>query len=912
MTDRRAKGHRISTPALAAVCAALALASPARALPYGVNAHVPDEQVLDALRAAGVEWIRIDFIWAWVEPEQDSFDWQTYDRVVAAARARGLRIFATLAYTPAWATAESPWTGVPRDPLDWYDVCYRAVSRYRGQVEAWGMWNEPNLPRFWQGGRGDYIDRILVPGSRAVRAADPSAKVCGPELAHLQSASWDVWLREVLDRAASFLDVVTHHIYPDGADADSVVRDLVEGGDYPWEPPSVRSVLRDEGWLGRPFWLTESGYEAALGDGAAEARQAGFVSSLLSKLVSTQADVSWVDRVFIYEAADSGFGLLGTRPELARRPAMVAYANAVATLAVEDATFLSATVPGSMRPGESAPVSLVVRNDGTTTWRPGAGHRLEATAEGGAFSVPATGIPVGADVPPGAEAFFVVTLTAPISGVQDGPIGLTWRMSRAGEAFGEERATAVRVSEDSSPAVLLVAGAANQVGLNGTRWRTDLFLHNSGMTLADVAILALPSGQDNSHPRTATLSIPPKSGQRVTDVLATLFGVRGLAALRVESDGGDVRVAARTYTSLGGGTCGQYVPALAPGEASGPNGAIELTGLTRAVDPGAGFRTNVGVINLSAVEVTAEIGLYADGSRYLGRRLADLPPFGVVQLTDVFAAVTGDEVRGGRAVIRTNDAGARLLGYASVVDNRTGDPEFVAPGSLASFGATLASVAHVPGLNATVWRSDLTAFNPGPVAGRIGATMIPAGGGPPLVLDAPLTVGPGETLEVRDLVASLFGVEASGALRLDLLAGEAVIGSRTYNLAPGGTYGQFVPAAGPAAGTTRGVATVLFPVAGSPVRERGFRTNLGLLNLSEVPIDVSVARYRLPGTQLSSLGVRLAPNEWRQLSDVFPAPAGSEEYGFLEIRVLTTGGRVLSYASVVDNVTGDPVFVPGW
>jgi hypothetical protein len=910
--SHRTAGHRIGVRALAAAAVALALAAPARALPYGVNAHVPDEQVLDALRAAGVEWVRVDFIWAWVEPEQDGFDWQTYDRVVAAARVRGLRIFATLAYTPAWATSGSPWTGVPRDALDWYDVCYRAASRYRGQIEAWGMWNEPNLPRFWQGGRSDYIDRILVPGSRAVRAADPRAKVCGPELAHLQSAAWDGWLRDVLDRAASALDVVTHHIYPDGAEADSVVEDLVEGGDYPWEPPSVRSVLRDEGWLGRPFWLTETGYEAALGDGAGEARQASFVSALLFKLVSTQAEVSWVDKVFIYEAADTGFGLLGARPDLTPRPAMVAYANAVDTFAVEDATVLASSVPGSLRPGQSVPVALVVRNDGTTTWRAGAGHRLEAVAEGGTFGVPSAGVPVEAEVPPGAEASFVVTLTAPVSGVPDGPIGLTWRMSRAGNAFGEERATPVRVAEDPAPAVLFVAGAANLDGLNGTRWRSDLFLHNAGVTEAQVTVSALPTGRDNTYPRSAALSIGPKSGRRVADVLSTLFGIQGVAALRVESDGGDVRAAARTYTPLGGGTCGQYVPALPPESAAGPEGVIELTGLTRTADPGIGFRTNLGVLNLASVAVTAAIDLYADGSRHLVRRFVDLPPAGVAQLTDVFAALTQGDVGGGRAVIGSGDPDARLLAYASVVDNATGDPEFIAPAARAPASATLASVAHVPGLNGTVWRSDVTAFNPGPATGRIGVTMIPAGAGGPLALAAPLTIGPGEALDIRDVVASLFGIEASGALRLDLLAGEAVIGSRTYNLTPAGTFGQSVPAAGPAQGTVRGVAAVLFPVAGSPVRERGFRTNLGLLNLSEIPIDVSVARYRLPDKQLTSLGVRLAAGEWRQLSDVFPVPAGSEDHGFLEIRVLTTGGRLLSYASVVDNVTGDPIFVPGW
>ena len=65
-------------------------------------------------------------------------------------------------------------------------------------MAAWGLWNEPNLPSYWQGSRREYIYQILIPGALAVRAADPSALVAGPDLAHLSSGSWDTWLREVL------------------------------------------------------------------------------------------------------------------------------------------------------------------------------------------------------------------------------------------------------------------------------------------------------------------------------------------------------------------------------------------------------------------------------------------------------------------------------------------------------------------------------------------------------------------------------------------------------------------------------------------------------------------------------------------------------------------------------------------
>ena len=42
------------------------------ASPFGVNVHVPQgaemNAAFDRLKAAGIGWVRIDFIWAWAEP----------------------------------------------------------------------------------------------------------------------------------------------------------------------------------------------------------------------------------------------------------------------------------------------------------------------------------------------------------------------------------------------------------------------------------------------------------------------------------------------------------------------------------------------------------------------------------------------------------------------------------------------------------------------------------------------------------------------------------------------------------------------------------------------------------------------------------------------------------------------------
>jgi beta-xylosidase len=258
---------------LGALWVSAGLARPAaasEASPFGVNIHIPQgaelTTILDRAQAAGIGWVRIDFIWAAVETLPNRYDWAAYDALAQAARARGIEVYATLAYTPAWATIGPEISGVPNRPQDWSEFCGEAAQRYRGSIRYWGVWNEPNLPRFWAGTREQYLDIILEPCADAIHAAAPEDKVGGPDLAHLTTGSsdWYDWLRDSLTQAGSRLDFVTHHLYD--TDGNSDVTDKLEGstlfGERPsfWNavPPSVEEVLRYTNSLDKPLWLTET------------------------------------------------------------------------------------------------------------------------------------------------------------------------------------------------------------------------------------------------------------------------------------------------------------------------------------------------------------------------------------------------------------------------------------------------------------------------------------------------------------------------------------------------------------------------------------------------------------------------------------------------------------------------------
>ncbi|MBC7316673.1 MAG: hypothetical protein H5T70_09675, partial [Chloroflexi bacterium] len=137
--------------------------------PYGVNTfleqEVEEEKVersLQMISAAGFRWIRQEFPWEDIEvsAKGDFWDhrwnrsaWEKYDRIVALAEKYHLEIIARLDNPPAWSRAVGNAPGWEKAPPDNYadfgDFVYAVVSRYRGRIRYYQIWNEPNIYPEW-------------------------------------------------------------------------------------------------------------------------------------------------------------------------------------------------------------------------------------------------------------------------------------------------------------------------------------------------------------------------------------------------------------------------------------------------------------------------------------------------------------------------------------------------------------------------------------------------------------------------------------------------------------------------------------------------------------------------------------------------------------------------------------------
>lgn len=254
----------------------------------GINAHLPGDDDLVRIHLLGLKWVRIDVNWWQVEPAKGVFYWGALDKQVLTAHGLDLSIYATLAYAPGWAGKRH--ASVPRAE-DWGAFVRAVYKRYGSRIKVYSLWNEPNLPQFFEGGPSEYIERILRPGCQALSSA--TTFVAAPDLATV-NGNWYGWLR-ALSRCSEDFDIVSIHCYKDSA--KEISRRFTDGKLkwLQWAVQSWRPYNRLLGRFGKPVWLTETGWDSAK---TGVARQAANYASLRNLVIPG------VSRVFTYELRD--------------------------------------------------------------------------------------------------------------------------------------------------------------------------------------------------------------------------------------------------------------------------------------------------------------------------------------------------------------------------------------------------------------------------------------------------------------------------------------------------------------------------------------------------------------------------------------------------------------------------------
>ncbi len=169
---------------------------------FGIGPQTPlTDRDAEYMKAGGIGVVRIAVPWSSLQAsENGGYNWVGLDEGVGIAARAGLKVLPFLYGTPNWLARE-PTTlpvGDGRQRREWTAFLSAAVERYgpRGQywkahstavgdqppvprrpIRAWQIWNEANFHYFaFPASPGRYATLVKISG-RAIKAADPGAKV---------------------------------------------------------------------------------------------------------------------------------------------------------------------------------------------------------------------------------------------------------------------------------------------------------------------------------------------------------------------------------------------------------------------------------------------------------------------------------------------------------------------------------------------------------------------------------------------------------------------------------------------------------------------------------------------------------------------------------------------------------------
>jgi hypothetical protein len=193
MLNHRRQGRRTRRPLLGAllVLATLfAIAAPiaSAAVEPGVVSDITwgisdsqKQQEATAMADAGVRWSRLSLNWHDLEPSKGSYSsyyLADLDRAVQLTREAGSKIILDLTASPQWASGSTNKEAPPLNPQDVVPFLNFIVNRYQGQVQAYEIWNEENMTRFWPSGPNPAAYTALLKAAYpAIKRVDSSALV---------------------------------------------------------------------------------------------------------------------------------------------------------------------------------------------------------------------------------------------------------------------------------------------------------------------------------------------------------------------------------------------------------------------------------------------------------------------------------------------------------------------------------------------------------------------------------------------------------------------------------------------------------------------------------------------------------------------------------------------------------------
>ncbi len=233
----------------------------------GLSAQVAKDRI-EQVAEDGMSYLRLRLPWDQIQPEAETWHWQIVDRAITTAREQDLKVVLLLDGSPTWARdavdADNPFAP-PHDVRDFGAFAAAVADRYRGQISAYQIWDEPNIAPHW----GDrWVDprayvQLLREGANSVHQEDAEASIMlaalAPTTADDGANMPDLrYLSQLYDLgAAEHFDFVAAAAY--GFDQPPDADPAPDQFNFR-RPELVYELMQAHGDGSKPLWITAWGW----------------------------------------------------------------------------------------------------------------------------------------------------------------------------------------------------------------------------------------------------------------------------------------------------------------------------------------------------------------------------------------------------------------------------------------------------------------------------------------------------------------------------------------------------------------------------------------------------------------------------------------------------------------------------
>lgn len=240
----------------------------------------------------------------------------------------------------------------------------------------------------------------------------------------------------------------------------------------------------------------------------------------------------------------------------------------------------------------------------------------------------------------------------------------------------------------------------------------------------------------------------------------------------------------------------------------------------------------------------------------------------------------------------------RLIGITSLV--------LLLPFTAGAATLIIPAAGTGPGANGSQWSTELVVHNASSSPTNIVLIFHDANGA-----SKPQTflIGPHTTTTSSDIVRNVFGLTgATGAIEIDVddvQASRLVVTSRTFNTSANGIFGQGIPAVN----VTDAAGLGDLAVVAGPAFALDFRFNFGVYAVNDSTVTWQLIRSN--GTVAAAKTVDYKGGTQVQYNNGVVTFLGSTASDGDVIYATVTKGNAIAYGSAVNNISGDPTYVPG-